>query len=284
VIGQKTGEALAEALRRPRYEVIPLEGTEEAVVEHVPKGIELTVTASPAKGIEATLDLAGRLAGHGFKVAPHLSARLIRDEVHLGEILERLREAGVQGAFVIAGDAPEPAGKFEGAARLLEAMAEVGHHFEEVGIGGYPESHPIISDEATIQAMNDKAPYATYVVSQICFDADVISSWARWVKRRGVALPIYVGMPGNVSRQKLMRISASIGLGESARFLKKHRSRMLRMFLPGGYKPDRLIEALVPALTDPESNVAGFHIYTFNELRKTEEWRRALLRRIGSRE
>ncbi len=282
MIGQKPGEALAEALRHPRYEVIPLGGTEEAVVESVPKDIRLTMTASPARGIEATLDLTERLAGHGFEVAPHLSARLIRDEVHLGEILERLREAGVRDAFVIAGDAEEPAGKFEGAARLLEAMAEVGHHFEEVGISGYPESHPIISDEATIQAMYDKAPYATYIVSQICFDADVISSWARWVKRRGVALPIYVGMPGHVNRQKLMRISASIGLGESARFLKKHRSRMLRMFLPGGYKPDRLIEALEPSLVDPESNVAGFHIYTFNEVRKTEEWRRASLERIGA--
>ena len=282
MIGQKPGEALAEALRHPRYEVIPLGGTEEAVVESVPKDIRLTLTASPARGIEATLDLTERLAGHGFEVAPHLSARLIRDEVHLGEILERLREAGVRDAFVIAGDAEEPAGKFEGAARLLEAMAEVGHHFEEVGISGYPESHPIISDEATIQAMYDKAPYATYIVSQICFDADVISSWARWVKRRGVALPIYVGMPGHVNRQKLMRISASIGLGESARFLKKHRSRMLRMFLPGGYKPDRLIEALEPSLVDPDSNVAGFHIYTFNEVRKTEEWRRASLERMGA--
>jgi methylenetetrahydrofolate reductase (NADPH) len=282
VIGQKTGGALAEALRHPRYEVIPLDGTEEAVVEHVPKSIGLTVTASPAKGLGATIDLAGRLARHGYRVAPHLSARLVRDEVHLGEIVQHLREASVRSAFVIAGDAPEPVGKFEGATQLLEAIAELGHPLEEVGISGYPESHPIISDEATVQAMYDKAPYASYIVSQICFDAAVISSWTQWVKRRGVALPIYVGMPGSVSRQKLMRISASIGLGESARFLKKHGSRLLRMFLPGGYTPDRLISALEPSLTDPESNVAGFHIYTFNELQRTEEWRRALLQRIGA--
>lgn len=282
MIGQKTGETLAEALRRPRYEVIPLAGAEESVVEHVPKEIEVTVTASPARGIEATLDLAGRLAGHGFKVAPHLSARLVRDEGHLAEILDRLREAGVRDAFFIAGDAPKPAGKFEDAAQLLSAMAGIGHPFEEVGIGGYPESHPIISDETTIQAMYEKAPYATYIVSQICFDAGVISSWARWVKRRGVGLPIYVGVPGQVSRQKLMRISATIGLGESARFLRKHRSRVLRMLLPGGYNPDRLISALEPTLTDPESNVAGFHIYTFNELRQTEEWRRESLARLGA--
>lgn len=280
--GQRTGAALAEALRRPRYEVIPLEGTEEAVVEHVPKDVEITVTASPARGIGATLDLSERLAGHGFAVAPHLSARLVEDEAHLGEILDRLREAGIRDVFVIAGDAPEPAGKFEGAPRLLSAMAEMDHPFEEVGIGGYPESHPIISDEATIQAMYDKAPHATYIVSQMCFDAHVISDWARWVKRRGVGLPVYVGIPGYVSRQKLMRISASIGLGESARFLSKNGNRLLRMFLPGGYRPDRLISALEPGLTDSESNIAGFHVYTFNEVQKTEEWRRALLDRIGS--
>ena len=43
----KAREAVAEALRRPRYEVIPLQGIEEQIVEHIPKDIKLTVTASP---------------------------------------------------------------------------------------------------------------------------------------------------------------------------------------------------------------------------------------------
>ena len=38
---QQSTEILAEALRRPRYEVIPLQGEEE-VVEHVPKDIKLS--------------------------------------------------------------------------------------------------------------------------------------------------------------------------------------------------------------------------------------------------
>src|SRR5918994_130909 len=93
----------------------------------------------------------------------------------LAESLRRLRYeviplGGVEEAIVIAGDAEGPAGKFEGAAALLGTMAEIGHDLEEVGISGYPESHPLISDETTIQAMYDKAPYATYIVSQICFD------------------------------------------------------------------------------------------------------------------
>jgi methylenetetrahydrofolate reductase (NADPH) len=277
---EKADRRLAEFLRHPGYEVIPLEGTEESVVEHVPKDIALTVTASPGKGTWATMDLAERLAGHGFGVAPHLSARLIRDRAELGEILQRLREAGIRDAFVVAGDVDKPAGEFDGAAGLLRAMSEIGHRLDEVGITGYPESHPKISDEVTISAMYEKAPYATYIISQICFDAEVTSDWARRVWRRGVRLPIRVGMPGYVSRQKLLRISASIGLGESARFLRRQRNWLLKMFLPGGYSPDHLIENLKTGFTDPESNVRGFHIYTFNEVEKTEAWRRALLRRI----
>jgi methylenetetrahydrofolate reductase (NADPH) len=276
---QRANRRLAAFLRHPGYEVIPLEGTEETVVEHVPRDIGITVTASPRKGTSATVELAARLAGHGYRVAPHLSARLIRDRSELGEILQRLREAGIRNAFVVAGDVEEPAGEFEGAAALLLAMAEIGHDLEEVGITGYPESHPKISDEMTIQAMYEKAPYATYIISQICFDPEVTSGWARQVWSRGVKLPIRVGMPGYVNHQKLVRIAAAIGLGESARFLTRQRNWFLKLFVPGGYSPDRLIRGLLPGFTDPESNIQGLHIYTFNEVEKTETWRREMLER-----
>jgi methylenetetrahydrofolate reductase (NADH) len=273
---------VAEALRRPRYEVIPLRGAEEQAVEHVPKEVKLTVTASPKKGLESTLELAERLTKQGYEVAPHLSARLVRDEAHLEDILQRLRESGIRDAFVIAGDAEEPAGKFEGASELLAAMTEVGHDLEEVGITGYPESHPFISDADTIKAMYEKEPYATYIVSQISFDTEIIAGWVRRVRRRGVEPPIYVGVPGVVSRQKLMWVSRGIGLGESARFLKKYGHWFLRFFLPGGYSPDHLIEGLTPLLANPQNKGRGFHIYTFNELYKTEAWRREKLGSIGA--
>ncbi|CAA9451832.1 MAG: 5,10-methylenetetrahydrofolate reductase [uncultured Rubrobacteraceae bacterium] len=276
---QRANRRLAGFLRHPGYEVIPLQGTEESVVEHVPKDVALTVTASPGKGTWATVELAERLAGHGFGVAPHLSARLIRDRLELGEILQRLREAGIRNAFVVAGDIDEPAGEFEDATGLLEVMSEIGHDLDEVGITGYPESHPKISDEMTIQAMYEKAPYATYIISQICFDPEVTSDWARRVWSRGVKLPIRVGMPGYVNRQKLVRISAGIGLGESARFLHRQRNWLVKLLLPGGYSPDRLIEGLKPGFADPNPNIQGLHIYTFNELEQTEAWRRKMLQR-----
>ena len=275
-------QAITEALRRPRYEVIPLKGVEEQVAEYVPKNVKVTVTASPKKGIESTLELAEQLSERGYETAPHLSARLIRDEAHLEDIIGRLRASGIRDAFVVAGDAEEPAGKFAGASELLAAMEELGHGLDEIGITGYPESHPFISDADTIRAMYEKEPYATYIVSQICFDAEVIAAWARRVRQRGVDLPIYVGLPGAVSRQKLLRISRGVGLGESARFLKKYGNWLVRFFLPGGYSPDHLIEGLTSSFADPESNVRGFHLYTFNEVAKTEAWRREKLGDMGA--
>ena len=252
---------------------------DDQVVEHVPKDVKFTETASPKKGVESTLEPADRLSERGYTTVPHLSARLIRDEAHLEDVVERLRASGIREAFVVAGDAKVPAGKFAGASELLAAMEKLGHGLDEIGITGYPESHPFISDADTIRAMYEKEPYATYIVSQICFDAEVIAAWARRVRRRGVDLPIYVGLPGAVSRQKLLRISRGVGLGESARFLKKYGNWLVRFFLPGGYSPDHLIEGLTSSFVDPESNVRGFHVYTFNEVAKTEAWRRE---RFGS--
>lgn len=279
---QDEKNGLVGALQRPRYEIIPLPGVEDAVVGHVPKHVKVTVTASPKKGLAPTLELAGKLSAEGFEVAPHLSARLIRDRAELGEILARLDEADVRDVFVVAGDAAEPAGEFEGSGALLEAIGEIGHGLEEVGITGYPESHPLISDEETIRAMDQKVPHATYITSQICFDTAVINGWVSQVRGRGVGLPIYVGMPGAVNMMKLMRISSNIGLGESARFLKKYGNWFWRMFMPGGYSPDALVAGVSASLGDRDLNVHGFHVYTFNEVGETEAWRRRALERAGA--
>jgi len=274
VTSPATPSRVAELLANPRYEVLPFGDVEEAVLAHVPTDVTLTVTVSPQKGIEHTLDVTERLTRHGYSVVPHLSARLVRDRPHLREILARVDEQGAHDVFVVAGDADEPAGEFEGAAPLLEAIAELGLLFDDVGITAYPESHPFISDETTIQAMFEKARFATYIVSQICFEPSVTASWVDRVWDRGTRLPIYIGIPGAVPRTKLLRVSKSIGLGASARFLNRHRGWVARAIRPGGFSPDPLITGLEESLADPERKIAGFHIFTFNDVEDTEQWRR----------
>ena len=276
-----TRQALVERLERPRYEILPLGRIVEEVVAHVPPDARVTVTASPNKGIEATVEAAEELAGHGYNVVPHLSARLLRDRAHLEEIVARLLAAGVHELFVPAGDADPPAGEFAGAVELLRAMGELRDAFAEIGITGYPESHHLIPDEETIQAMFAKAPMATCIISQICFDPAVIAAWVREVRRRGTDLPIWIGLPGIVDYAKLMRISMKIGLGESTRFLGHHRSWMRRL-ITRQFKPDRLMRDLAPTVAAPDARIAGFHFYTFNEVARTEQWRRATLARLGA--
>ncbi len=262
--------------------MFPVEGIADEVVAHVPTGIKVAVTSSPTRGIEATLRLCEELMSARFQVAPHLAARLVRDEGHLRDILDQFFAMGVRDVFAIAGDVELPAGKFDGATALLAAMAELGHGMEQVGISGYPESHPFISDETTIQVMFDKEPFATYIVSQLCLDAGVIAWWIGAVRARGVQLPVHIGIPGPIASRKLLRIATRIGVGESTRFVRRQGGLVTRLLLHGRYGPGSLIERLTPQLGDPRNRIAGFHVYTFNELATTERWRREALRRLES--
>jgi len=267
----------AALLENPRYEVFPAKGVEDAVAEWIPAGLTVTVTASPAKGLDATLGLAERLAGRGFHVVPHVSARLVRDDAHLADIVARLLACGVDDIFVPAGDADPPAGRFDSALSLLERLAEMGSPFARTGVTGYPETHPRIDDDVTIQAMWDKRRLAAYIVSNLCFDPAAVRRWINRVRSRGVTLPLYVGLAGPVERARLLRMAAKAGASESARFLAGHVEWFLRFGTPGGYSPERLLGRLGPALASPAARVEGLHLFTFNQIQQTEQWRRGLL-------
>jgi methylenetetrahydrofolate reductase (NADPH) len=269
------------ALREASYEALPLRNAEESVAEHVPRTVPLTVTVTAAKGLTPTIELTERLSGHGFTAAPHLAARLVRDRAELTDVLARLHAAGVSRVFVVGGDVPEPAGTFPDAFSLLVELETIGHHFQHVGIGGYPEGHGHISSELIERALERKAPHATHIITQLCFHPATTVAWAGQVRRHGVDLPIRVGLPGAVTRQKLVRISAGLGLGQSARFLAKQHSLFWRFFLPHGYQPGRLLDGLAPALGHPELNLSGLHFFTFNEVARPEAWRQQCRARLS---
>jgi methylenetetrahydrofolate reductase (NADPH) len=269
-------------LRAARYEVLPTKGAEQAVLEWVPPSVTVTVTASPTKGLEPTLDLTERLITAGYQVVPHLSARLVRDTAHLDELVSRLVAAGVSDVFVPAGDADPPAGEFTSALELLERLSELGSPFSRVGITGYPQSHPKIDDDITVQAMWDKRRHATYIVSNLCFDPAVLRSWIARIRRRGVTLPLLVGLAGPVERTKLMTMAARIGVADSARFAAGHSAAFARLAAPGAYEPGRLLNRLAPTLTDPLCLVEGLHFFTFNQVEQTERWRQRLLAHTGT--
>jgi methylenetetrahydrofolate reductase (NADPH) len=283
---RKYAAFLADMVSSARYEVLPTGSIEDKVLEHLSRDRTVTVTASPAKGIEATLSLTERLARAGYHAVPHLAARMVSGRAELSEICARMREAGVTTVFVPGGDQDPPAGSYTAALDLLRDLTGLGRPFAEVGITGYPESHPTISDDLTIQSMWDKRQHATHIVSNLSFDPAVIGSWVDRLRARGVTVPMLLGIPGPIDRAKLLSMATKIGVGDSTRFLAKHKGTFARLAAPGGFTGERFLEQCAPVLARPEALVTGLHVYTFNQVAETEAWRRQYLDRltaVGSR-
>jgi methylenetetrahydrofolate reductase (NADPH) len=268
-------DALVRVLANPKFELLPLKSV-DAQVAFLPPGATVSVTASPAKGIEATVDLTVRLAEQGFLAIPHLSARMIRDRAHLQSLLATLTAGGIARAFVVGGDADQP-GDFPDGLSLLRAMADLGHPFTEIGIPCYPQGHATIPDDRLLAALAEKQAFATSMTTQLCFDPKSIRTWLLDRRADGINLPVTIGIPGVAELHKLIEISARIGVRDSRRFVTKNTALVGRILRPGGYRPDGLLATLAPLLLDPVADVDGLHLYTFNQVETTEEWRQAYL-------
>jgi methylenetetrahydrofolate reductase (NADPH) len=273
--------ALVAALEDPIFELLPLKNLPEQI-PHLPAGARVSVTASPAKGIDATVDWAVKLQADGFRAIPHLSARMIADRPTLAGLLDRAREGGLTHAFVVGGDADEP-GEYLDGLSLLKAMDELGHPFTTLGCPGYPQGHPDIPDAALESALHDKARYVDHVTTQMDFDVKAIGAWVRGEREAGLRPDIVIGVPGVADPQKLLSIAARIGVKDAKRFLVKNLRFVTGLAKSGGfYKPTGFVEDIAPLLADPDAKVSGFHLYTFNAVEATEEWRRSMLETVSA--
>jgi methylenetetrahydrofolate reductase (NADPH) len=271
-------QALARLVRRPLFELIPLRDALERA-ESLPPAALTTVTASPTHGIESTIELCEGLIGRGHPATPHLAAHMIRDRAHLAELLERCRSAGIRDAFVIGGDAKDRGEIHDGLA-LLRLIEELGHPFEAVGVAGYPEGHPSISNEVLFSSLKEKQAHATYLTTQMSFDADAIGSWIGRIRRSGVTLPIHLGLPGVVHIRRLLRVAARIGVGGSVRYLRKNR-QLFRLLFGRSFTPEGLLRSLGPTLADANADVRALHLFTFNQVDATVSWQRRMLSELS---
>jgi methylenetetrahydrofolate reductase (NADPH) len=254
---------------RARFEVLPFEDI-VAEAAQLPRTVRVSITCSPKHGPDGALEMATRLCGLGHSPTVHVAARMVRDRDHLDRLLAGMADAGVEDLFLIGGDVEEPVGEYSSAAELLALVADHPDRPELIGVAGYPEGHPLISDEELERALRAKSRLADYVVTQMCFDAEALRGWIVQEREQGMDLPVVIGMPGKVTRRKLLRMSARIGVGPSLDFLRKQKG--LRALLSRRSTADRLFDGVVPLLDDPRLAVAGFQYFTFNELLQTWEW------------
>ena len=272
----KTSETVAkrirEDLQKSYLEIIPVTGIEDRV-DPLPSDIYLAVSCSPTKGVDETLELSEKIIAKGFKVMPHIASKCVSDEKHLERIIKKLDELGIESIFVPGGDRPEPMGDFNNALDLLRALKKLGHNLNKIGMAAHPEGHPDISNEVLMEALQEKKDLADFIVTQMCFDAKILNDWMVEIHKKGIELPVWVGLPGVIERGRLLKTSLRIGVGDSLRFLRKKSQVATELMKSSIYNPDDLLKDITEQNDINQTNLVGYHIYCFNQIETTEKWR-----------
>ena len=190
-----------------RYEVLPFASVYEQAAA-LPQPVRLTVTCSPTHGPDRTVQVGARVRELGHAVTVHIVARMVRDRQP--RPVARRHRRRRRGRHLRDRRRSRHRRRLPSAAELLPLIAEHAQRPRAIGIAGYPESHPLISNDALEAALRDKSRYADYVTMQMCFDPDAVRGWIERQREQELALPVVIGMPGKAKRRQLLKMSARI--------------------------------------------------------------------------
>ena len=279
---------LRSMIENAKIELIPMKSLERAIGELEPAST-ISMTCSPAKSIEATLDEAAPLIAAGHTVVPHISARMVQTTDHLEAIHARLVELDIREIFVVGGDA-DPPGCFFDAIEFLEAFLALDdshgadrRQIDHVGYTAYPDTHPFITNEQLHDALHRKQEMilstgrSAHVSTQMCFSGDQVRAWLTQERGAGLTVPVHLGVPGVIDKSKLMTMGMRLGVGTSLRYLKKNKKALGTLMTQRSFEPDMLLRPLTDDLAD--LGIGGLHLYTFNQVAATEQWRARTLAR-----
>ncbi len=269
-----------------KIELVPMKSLERASSE-LRAGSHISMTCSPARSIEATLDECEHLIGAGHSVTPHISARMVRTPEHLASIRARLVALGIREIFVVGGDADDPGCYFD-AIEFIEDFLAVddvdgaeNRQIDHIGYPAYPDTHPFITTELLHDALHRKQGLilatgrTAHVSTQMCFSADQIRNWLRMERASGFTVPVHLGVPGVIDTTKLMTMGVRLGVGTSLRYLSKNRKALGKLVTQRSFEPDTLLRPLADDLD--ELGIGVIHFYTFNQVDATERWRERTL-------
>jgi methylenetetrahydrofolate reductase (NADPH) len=274
--------ALQALVAEMHYEIVPMKSIEQAIAD-LPPAAHVSVTCSPARGIGATQEYTERLRQLGHHAIPHLAARMVESADEVKQLAAWLREEAIDEVFVIAGDAPEPHGPYEGSQALVRDLLDADPGVSRIGYAGYPDGHALIEPSVIAEQLHAKhelirsAGVASWISTQMCFDQSKIRAWLVAQRAAGITSPVRLGVPGVVDRTRLMTMGTRLGIGTSLRYLAKNRSTVMQLMAPGGYDPTDLAVAFADEAST--LGIETLHSFTFNAVGDTRKWQEALLTR-----
>ena len=231
-----------------------LEITMKTDLSTLPKVKDVYITMLPGDDFKKVASKALELVKSGFNPVPHFPARSIKNISDLKDYVKICKDGGVKQALVIGGGA-QPVGDYHCSLQLLETGL-----FEsfKIGIAGHPEGSPDISDLDLEKAMNEKKPYADYIVTQWLLDTNSIANFISKQK-----IPVHVGITGPLKISNLIKFASIVGAKNSLNFLKSNKNQALDLLK--SKDPNDLVNAL-------KGVTENFHIYTFGGLKETNKW------------
>ncbi len=268
----------AELLRDWSFEITSKDANHlDEMAALVPQGTQVSVTFLPNEDYAGRVKAASAIRRLGFAPMPHIPARFLRSHAELDDFLARLAgEAEVTSVFVVAGDLASPLGPFEDALDVINTGVLGRHGIRHVGVAGYPEGHPKISEEKLWDALLQKQTvlgdfgHDMSVITQFGFDAVPILSWVEKLRSLGVDAPLRIGVPGPTSIKSLLKFAAFCGVGASAKVMAKYGVSLTRLF--GSAGPDLLINGLADGLVASPQERLHLHFFPFGGLLPMATW------------
>jgi methylenetetrahydrofolate reductase (NADPH) len=245
----------------------------------LPAGTRMNVTFLASEDLSLRLAAARAVREAGLRPVPHIAARRLGSASELEQVLTALEAEGLsERVFVIGGDPSTPHGPYGSALDVIRSGILVEHGVREVGIGGYPEGHPDISDELLWTALRKKTEalreqgLATSIITQFGFDEAPILAWLTRVRELGIDVPVRIGVPGPTNVKRLLGFARRFGVASSAGIVRKYGLSMTNLI--GNAGPDRLLENLADGYRADVHGDVRVHLYTFGGLEATAQWTR----------
>ncbi|WP_099668297.1 methylenetetrahydrofolate reductase [Janthinobacterium sp. 13] len=230
----------------------------------------------PREDNAARLAAARTVRGLGFEPMPHLSARRIASFAGFESFVQRaVAEAGVKRCFVIAGDPSTAMGPFSDSAALIDTGVFERAGMKVIGVGGHPEGHPVMSKAEQWDVLERKCRsiaqrgMTPLIVTQFAFDADIVLTWLKALRERGIEHAVRVGVPGPASIAVLARYAALCGVSACASMWSKYGVSIGKLFGTAG--PDLFVERLAAGLTEAHG-VVSLHFFPFGGIAQSVKW------------
>jgi methylenetetrahydrofolate reductase (NADPH) len=273
---------LAELLVAGSLELSPRELHRAAdVAALLPTGSCVYLPSLPGLPLARTLEAIGAVRAAGLDPVPHVAARrILNGEEFRSFLKEAVAKHGVHRVLLLGGDEPKPRGPFADSLQILDSGLLADSGIKEIGVAGYPEGHPRISNLTEAfqrkRRLTREQGLGMYVVTQFSFSPTRVVEYCAGLARIAPEVSIYVGIAGPTDPVALARYAQRCGVSVSLRALKNLGSGIARLVTNSDPR-EQLISLARYTRSHEPSNVVGAHIYSFGGAVKTASWMRELV-------